>query len=42
VHLLETLNAGGVTLLMVTHDAALGARARRRVMMEDGHKVSDN
>jgi predicted ABC-type transport system involved in lysophospholipase L1 biosynthesis ATPase subunit len=28
-------------LLMVTHDAALGARAHRRVMMEDGHKVSD-
>jgi len=34
--LLEELNAGGVTLLVVTHDAALGARARRRLMMEDG------
>jgi len=41
VRLLEDLNASGVTLLMVTHDAALGARAQRRVMMEDGHKVSD-
>jgi putative ABC transport system ATP-binding protein len=41
VHLLETLNAGGVTLIMVTHDAALGARAGRRVVMQDGHKLSD-
>ena len=41
IHLLETLNAGGVTLIMVTHDAALGARARRRVVMQDGRKMSD-
>jgi putative ABC transport system ATP-binding protein len=36
VRLLEELNAGGVTLLVVTHDAAMGARARRHVRMEDG------
>ena len=36
VRLLEQLNAGGVTLLVVTHDAALGARARRCLRMEDG------
>jgi putative ABC transport system ATP-binding protein len=36
MRLLEALNAGGVTLLVVTHDAALGARARRRILMEDG------
>jgi putative ABC transport system ATP-binding protein len=41
VRLLEELNAGGVTLLMVTHDAALGARARRRVVMQDGRKIAD-
>ncbi len=41
IRLLETLNAGGVTLVIVTHDAALGARARRRVVMQDGSKVSD-
>ena len=36
VRLLEGLNAQGVTLIMVTHDAALGARARRQLLMEDG------
>jgi len=36
VHLLEGLNAQGTTLIVVTHDAALGARARRRLEMEDG------
>jgi putative ABC transport system ATP-binding protein len=41
IRLLEALNANGVTLVMVTHDVALGARARRRVLMEDGSKVSD-
>jgi len=36
VRLLEVLNARGVTLIVVTHDAALGRRARRRLDMEDG------
>ncbi|NYG35289.1 ABC transporter ATP-binding protein [Sphaerotilus montanus] len=36
VRLLEALNATGVTLIVVTHDPALGARAHRRLMMEDG------
>ena len=41
IRLLEQLNRGGVTLIMVTHDAALGGRARRRVAMEDGRKIQD-
>ncbi len=36
IRLLEALNAQGVTLIMVTHDAALGARAHRQLLMEDG------
>jgi putative ABC transport system ATP-binding protein len=41
LRLLESLNAGGVTLIVVTHDPVLGARARRQVAMEDGNKVLD-
>jgi putative ABC transport system ATP-binding protein len=36
MRLLEQLNARGVTLIVVTHDHTLGARARRRIDMEDG------
>jgi putative ABC transport system ATP-binding protein len=36
MRLLEQLNARGVTLMVVTHDGTLGARARRRIDMEDG------
>ena len=36
MRLLEELNRGGVTLIIVTHDGALGARARRQLLMEDG------
>ncbi|MHB1358600.1 MAG: ABC transporter ATP-binding protein [Rhodocyclaceae bacterium] len=41
MRLLEVLNANGVTLVVVTHDGALGARARRQISMEDGGKVAD-
>lgn len=41
VRLLEALNAQGMTLIVVTHDQALGARARRQIRMEDGAVVSD-
>jgi putative ABC transport system ATP-binding protein len=41
VNLLETLNRQGVTLIVVTHDQALGARARRQIKMEDGAVVND-
>ncbi len=39
--LLETLNAAGTTLIVVTHDPAMGARARRRILMEDGAIAQD-
>jgi putative ABC transport system ATP-binding protein len=42
VDLLEGLNAQGVTLILVTHDPVMGARARRQVAMEDGRKVKDS
>lgn len=35
-HLLEELNAGGVTLIVVTHDPVMGERAARRLLMADG------
>ena len=34
--LLEALNEEGITLIMVTHDLAIGARARRQLNMLDG------
>ncbi len=36
IALLERLNADGLTLVVVTHDPALGARARRRIRLADG------
>jgi putative ABC transport system ATP-binding protein len=33
---LEALNVQGLTLVVVTHDPALGDRARRRIQMDDG------
>ena len=41
VSLLEALNASGVTLIVVTHDQAMGARARRQIVMEDGRIEHD-
>jgi putative ABC transport system ATP-binding protein len=41
VSLLETLNKQGMTLIVVTHDQALGARAERQIKMVDGAIVSD-
>jgi putative ABC transport system ATP-binding protein len=39
VGLLERMNADGLTLIVVTHDAALGARARTHVRLADGRIV---
>jgi putative ABC transport system ATP-binding protein len=42
MRLLEELNGNGVTLIVVTHDAVLGARARRQLLMEDGELRHDS
>ena len=40
--LFDELNAQGLTLCIVTHDANVAARAKRRIAFEDGHIVSDD
>src|SRR5690606_32759261 len=40
--LLEELNGRGVTLIVVTHDPAMGERAQRQIRMEDGRIDSDS
>jgi putative ABC transport system ATP-binding protein len=42
IHLLEELNARGVALILVTHDPAIGNRARRHIRTIDGRIDSDN
>ncbi len=41
VEILQELNGQGITLIMVTHDPELGARARRRIKMVDGRIEED-
>ncbi len=41
VDTLETLNARDITLVLVTHDAAIGRRARRQIKMVDGRITAD-
>jgi putative ABC transport system ATP-binding protein len=41
VSLLSELHAEGLTLVLVTHDEEVGARAQRLVRMRDGQIVSD-
>ncbi len=41
VEILEDLNRSGITLLVVTHDPELAARARRQIRMVDGKISSD-
>ncbi|WBQ14073.1 ABC transporter ATP-binding protein [Hyphomonadaceae bacterium BL14] len=37
----DRLNADGITLIIVTHEAEVGARARRRITFRDGLVVED-
>ena len=39
--LLESLNAQGMTLLLVTHDPVLAGRSKRQLSLVDGRIVSD-
>lgn len=39
--ILETLNQNGITLIVITHDPEIGARARRQIQMVDGRIVED-
>jgi len=41
VEVLERLHDDGLSLIVVTHDPALGARAHRRLRLEDGRIVAD-
>jgi putative ABC transport system ATP-binding protein len=41
IEILENLNQTGITLIIVTHDPALGERARRSIVMTDGSILSD-
>jgi putative ABC transport system ATP-binding protein len=39
--LLQQLHAEGLTLMLVTHDGDIGAAAERKIVVRDGHIVSD-
>jgi len=41
INILEQLNQQGITLIIVTHDASIGQRARRQLHMVDGRIESD-
>jgi putative ABC transport system ATP-binding protein len=41
VNLLEALHHAGTTLIVVTHDRELGARAHRHIAMRDGEIIGD-
>ena len=41
VKIVEALHEEGLTLIVVTHDQAIGSRAHRRLVMRDGRIVQD-
>ena len=40
--LMKELNAGGTTVILITHDNSIAAQARRTVQVRDGHIVHDS
>jgi len=42
IELLETLNASGITLIVVTHDPNMGQRAKRKIVLHDGRITLDS
>ncbi len=42
IELLEHLNAGGITLVVVTHDPEIGERAGRHIRLVDGRVAADD
>lgn len=42
IDIMEGLNSNGLTLMLVTHDPAVGRRAARRLIMEDGRIAQDS
>jgi putative ABC transport system ATP-binding protein len=42
IDIMEGLNKNGLTLMLVTHDPAVGQRAIRRLVMEDGRIARDD
>ena len=41
IEILEKLNVKGMTLIMITHDAEIGIRAKRRIRIVDGQITED-
>ena len=41
IQLIEEMNRGGLTVIIVTHDPSIGERARRRVSLRDGEIVEE-
>jgi predicted ABC-type transport system involved in lysophospholipase L1 biosynthesis ATPase subunit len=42
LHLFEELHGAGMTVVLVTHDASVAARAEERIVMRDGRIVERN
>jgi putative ABC transport system ATP-binding protein len=42
IALFEALNETGITVILVTHELDIAARARRRITFRDGFMVEDS